>query len=156
MLDLSQEASSSKAPQMTQEQASGRINLVRQHHSTYKQPSITKSMSSNISPYISKCPPASQQRALSVQVKRLPAPTTTTATKLAPPRNPSSTSATPPRSHPMHQKMMQSLEADVIGGSGAGTKRGAVNLDGYDSDSDNEGFDARAEERAKSTEREGC
>jgi CD2 antigen cytoplasmic tail-binding protein 2 len=41
------------------------------------------------------------------------------------------------------------LEADVIGGSGAGTKRGAVNIDGYDSDSDNEGFDARAEERAK-------
>src|SRR3954449_6212260 len=41
------------------------------------------------------------------------------------------------------------LEADVIGGGGAGTKRGAVNLDGYDSDSDNEGFDARAEERAR-------
>lgn len=41
------------------------------------------------------------------------------------------------------------LEADVIGGAGAGTKRGAVNLDGYDSDSDNEGFNARAEERAK-------
>jgi CD2 antigen cytoplasmic tail-binding protein 2 len=40
------------------------------------------------------------------------------------------------------------LEADVIGG-GAATKRGAVNIDGYDSDSDNEGFDARAEERAK-------
>jgi len=41
------------------------------------------------------------------------------------------------------------LEADVIGGSGAGTKRGAVNIDGYDSDSDNEGFDARADERAR-------
>lgn len=41
------------------------------------------------------------------------------------------------------------LEADVIGAAGAGTKRGAVNLDGYDSDSDNEGFDARAEERAR-------
>jgi CD2 antigen cytoplasmic tail-binding protein 2 len=40
------------------------------------------------------------------------------------------------------------LEADVIG-IGIGTKRGAVNLDGYDSDSDNEGFDARAAERAK-------
>ncbi|TVY55163.1 LIN1-like protein, partial [Lachnellula suecica] len=39
------------------------------------------------------------------------------------------------------------LDADVIGGGGAGTKRGAVNLDGYDSDSDNEGFDARAAER---------
>jgi CD2 antigen cytoplasmic tail-binding protein 2 len=41
------------------------------------------------------------------------------------------------------------LEADVIGGGGAGTKRNAVNLDGYDSDSDNEGFNARAEERGK-------
>jgi CD2 antigen cytoplasmic tail-binding protein 2 len=41
------------------------------------------------------------------------------------------------------------LEADVIGGAGTGTKRGAINIDGYDSDSDNEGFDARAEERAK-------
>lgn len=41
------------------------------------------------------------------------------------------------------------LEADVIGSSGVGTKRGAVNIDGYDSDSDNEGFDGRAEERAK-------
>jgi CD2 antigen cytoplasmic tail-binding protein 2 len=41
------------------------------------------------------------------------------------------------------------LEADVIGTSGAGTKRGAVNLDGYDSDSENEGFDARAEQRAR-------
>ncbi|EPE27187.1 GYF [Glarea lozoyensis ATCC 20868] len=41
------------------------------------------------------------------------------------------------------------LEADVIGGAGTGTKRGAVNIDGYDSDSENEGFDARAEERAK-------
>ena len=38
----------------------------------------------------------------------------------------------------------------MIGTAGAGTKRGAVNIDGYDSDSDNEGFDARAEERAKS------
>lgn len=41
------------------------------------------------------------------------------------------------------------LDADVIGTGGAGTKRGAVNLDGYDSDSDNEGFDARAEKRTK-------
>jgi CD2 antigen cytoplasmic tail-binding protein 2 len=46
------------------------------------------------------------------------------------------------------------LEADVIGG-GTGTKRGAVNLDGYDSDSDNEGFDARAEERAKAKKGKG-
>jgi CD2 antigen cytoplasmic tail-binding protein 2 len=40
------------------------------------------------------------------------------------------------------------LEADVIGGSNA-TKRGAVNLDGYDSDSDNETFNARAAGRKK-------
>jgi CD2 antigen cytoplasmic tail-binding protein 2 len=39
------------------------------------------------------------------------------------------------------------LDADVIGGSG--TKRGAVNLDGYDSDSENEDFNARAEKRKK-------
>ncbi|RDL33989.1 Uncharacterized protein BP5553_08357 [Venustampulla echinocandica] len=47
------------------------------------------------------------------------------------------------------------LDADVIGGGGAGTKRGAVNLDGYDSDSENEGFDARAEERAKGKKGKG-
>ena len=40
------------------------------------------------------------------------------------------------------------LEADVIGASGA-TKRGAVNLDGYDSDSDNETFNAVAQSRKK-------
>lgn len=40
------------------------------------------------------------------------------------------------------------LDADVIGGSSA-TKRGAVNLDGYDSDSDNETFNARAASRKK-------
>jgi CD2 antigen cytoplasmic tail-binding protein 2 len=41
------------------------------------------------------------------------------------------------------------LDADVIGSRGAGMKRNAVNVDGYDSDSDNEGFDGRAEERGK-------
>ncbi|CZR38617.1 uncharacterized protein FPRO_06192 [Fusarium proliferatum ET1] len=40
------------------------------------------------------------------------------------------------------------LDADVIGVSGA-TKRGAVNIDGYDSDSDNETFNARAENRKR-------
>lgn len=40
------------------------------------------------------------------------------------------------------------LDADVIG-TGAATKRGAVNLDGYDSDSDVETFHARAEKRSK-------
>lgn len=40
------------------------------------------------------------------------------------------------------------LDADVIGG-GNTTKRGAVNLDGYDSDSDNDTFNARASSRKK-------
>ncbi len=40
------------------------------------------------------------------------------------------------------------LEADVIG-KGAGIKRNAVNIDGYDSDSSTENFDARAEARDK-------
>lgn len=40
------------------------------------------------------------------------------------------------------------LDADVIGGSNA-TKRGAVNLDGYDSDSDNDEFNTRASRRKK-------
>ncbi|KAI8282503.1 LIN1-like protein [Colletotrichum sp. SAR 10_98] len=40
------------------------------------------------------------------------------------------------------------LDADVIGAGAGATKRGAVNLDGYDSDSDNErNFKGRAEER---------
>lgn len=41
------------------------------------------------------------------------------------------------------------LEADVIGKGGAGVKRNAVNIDGYDSDSSTENFDARAETRNK-------
>jgi CD2 antigen cytoplasmic tail-binding protein 2 len=41
------------------------------------------------------------------------------------------------------------LEADVIGAGGAATKRGAVNIDGYDSDSENETFQMRAESRKK-------
>ncbi|KPM37193.1 hypothetical protein AK830_g9355 [Neonectria ditissima] len=40
------------------------------------------------------------------------------------------------------------LDADVIGSTGA-TKRGAVNLDGYDSDSDNENINTRAASRKK-------
>jgi CD2 antigen cytoplasmic tail-binding protein 2 len=43
------------------------------------------------------------------------------------------------------------LEADVIG-KGAGIKRNAVNIDGYDSDSSTENFDARAEARANKDE----
>ncbi|KAJ4353811.1 uncharacterized protein N0V89_005541 [Didymosphaeria variabile] len=41
------------------------------------------------------------------------------------------------------------LEADVIGKGGAGVKRNAVNIDGYDSDSSTENFDTRAEARNK-------
>ncbi|KAK4100997.1 hypothetical protein N658DRAFT_496700 [Parathielavia hyrcaniae] len=41
------------------------------------------------------------------------------------------------------------LDADVIGASGRATKRGAVNLEGYDSDSENEYLTARAEARGK-------
>jgi CD2 antigen cytoplasmic tail-binding protein 2 len=41
------------------------------------------------------------------------------------------------------------LELDEIGKGGQGTKRNAVNLDGYDSDSENEGFDARVEAKGK-------
>lgn len=41
------------------------------------------------------------------------------------------------------------LEADEIGKRGLGTKRNAVQVDGYGSDSSNEGFNARAEAKAK-------
>ncbi|MCJ1387218.1 hypothetical protein MMC18_000058 [Xylographa bjoerkii] len=41
------------------------------------------------------------------------------------------------------------LEADEIGKRGTQTKRNAVNIDGYESDSSNEGFDARAAAKAK-------
>jgi CD2 antigen cytoplasmic tail-binding protein 2 len=46
------------------------------------------------------------------------------------------------------------LDADVIGGRGQQVRRNAVNIDGYDSDSDNEGFDARADAKAKSKQAE--
>ena len=41
------------------------------------------------------------------------------------------------------------LDADEIGKRGQQAKRNAVNIDGYDSDSSNEGFDARAEAKAR-------
>ncbi|KAJ5623957.1 hypothetical protein N7510_000266 [Penicillium lagena] len=41
------------------------------------------------------------------------------------------------------------LDADEIGRRGQQVRRKAVNLDGYDSDSENEGFSARVEEKAK-------
>lgn len=47
------------------------------------------------------------------------------------------------------------LELDEIGKGGQATKRGAVNLDGYGSDSSNEGFDARAERKADAAKKAG-
>lgn len=41
------------------------------------------------------------------------------------------------------------LDADEIGHRGQQVRRGAVNIDGYDSDSENEGFSARIEAKAK-------
>lgn len=41
------------------------------------------------------------------------------------------------------------LDADEIGRRGQKVRRKAINLDGYDSDSENEGFSARIEEKAK-------
>ncbi|PSR83119.1 hypothetical protein BD289DRAFT_436368 [Coniella lustricola] len=48
------------------------------------------------------------------------------------------------------------LEADVIGKGAGGTKRGAVNIDGYDSDSDNETFKDRAAARKSHGKRTGA
>lgn len=47
------------------------------------------------------------------------------------------------------------LEADEIGKRGQQAKRNAVNIDGYESDSSNEGFDARAEVKAKGAGNKG-
>ncbi|KAL8718157.1 MAG: hypothetical protein Q9225_004672 [Loekoesia sp. 1 TL-2023] len=47
------------------------------------------------------------------------------------------------------------LEADEIGKRGQQTKRNAVNIDGYESDSSNEGFDARADAKANEAEKQG-
>ncbi|KAL8672231.1 MAG: hypothetical protein Q9168_003303 [Polycauliona sp. 1 TL-2023] len=47
------------------------------------------------------------------------------------------------------------LEADEIGKHGQQTKRNAVNIDGYDSDSSNEGFDARANAKAREAGKSG-
>ncbi|KAL8684830.1 MAG: hypothetical protein Q9218_008115, partial [Villophora microphyllina] len=47
------------------------------------------------------------------------------------------------------------LEADEIGKRGQQTKRNAVNIDGYESDSSNEGFTARADAKAKEAGKEG-
>lgn len=47
------------------------------------------------------------------------------------------------------------LEVDEIGRRGQQTKRNAVNIDGYGSDSSNEGFDGRAEAKAKKAKKQG-
>ncbi|CAK7197734.1 hypothetical protein SEUCBS139899_000382 [Sporothrix eucalyptigena] len=47
------------------------------------------------------------------------------------------------------------LDADVIGVGTGATKRGAVNIDGYDSDSDNETFNARAAQRKRPAKKSG-
>lgn len=64
-------------------------------------------------------------------------------------RNPSALAPTGPASD--DEEADEVLAADVIGASGRATKRGAVNIDGYDSDSDNENFDDRAEARGGSS-----
>jgi CD2 antigen cytoplasmic tail-binding protein 2 len=60
-------------------------------------------------------------------------------------RNPSTLAADAPEEDVI-------LDADVIGKSGAQTKRNAVNIDGYESDSDNDNFNERAAERAQRNE----
>jgi CD2 antigen cytoplasmic tail-binding protein 2 len=46
------------------------------------------------------------------------------------------------------------LDADEIGRRGQGVRRNAVNLDGYQSDSENEGFNARVDAKAKAKRRQ--
>jgi CD2 antigen cytoplasmic tail-binding protein 2 len=60
-------------------------------------------------------------------------------------RNPSTLAADAPEEDVV-------LDADVIGKSGNQTKRNAVNIDGYESDSDNDNFNERAAERAQRNE----
>jgi CD2 antigen cytoplasmic tail-binding protein 2 len=57
-------------------------------------------------------------------------------------RNPSTLAADAPEEDVI-------MDADVIGKSGNQTKRNAVNIDGYESDSDNDNFNERAAERAQ-------
>lgn len=48
------------------------------------------------------------------------------------------------------------LDADEIGRRGQRVRRNAVNIDGYDSDSENEGFDARVEAKAQKDKQAGA
>lgn len=57
-------------------------------------------------------------------------------------RNPSTLAADAPEDDPI-------LDLDEIGKAGTQTKRNAVNIEGYESDSDNDNFDARAAEKER-------
>ncbi|OAX84067.1 hypothetical protein ACJ72_01571 [Emergomyces africanus] len=48
------------------------------------------------------------------------------------------------------------LDADEIGRRGQRVRRNAVNIEGYDSDSENEGFDARVEAKARANKENGA
>lgn len=63
------------------------------------------------------------------------------------PRNPAALAADAPEEDEI-------LDIDEIGRRGPQTKRNAVNIDGFESDSSNEGFGARADARAKLAEQE--
>ncbi|KAK0673443.1 hypothetical protein QBC41DRAFT_241387 [Cercophora samala] len=63
-------------------------------------------------------------------------------------RNPSALAPTADSDADSDREEDQVLAADVIGASTRATKRGAVNIDGYDSDSENEHFEARASARS--------
>ncbi|KAL8866313.1 MAG: hypothetical protein Q9174_006375 [Haloplaca sp. 1 TL-2023] len=63
-------------------------------------------------------------------------------------RNPSTLTADAPEDDAV-------LEADEIGKRGQQVKRNAVNIDGYESDSSNEGFNARADAKAKEAQKVG-
>ncbi|KAK8169797.1 hypothetical protein IWX90DRAFT_189866 [Phyllosticta citrichinensis] len=62
-------------------------------------------------------------------------------------RNPSTLAADAPEEDTV-------LELDEIGKGGAQTKRNAVNLDGYESDSSEENFDARAAEKERASKQQ--
>jgi CD2 antigen cytoplasmic tail-binding protein 2 len=62
-------------------------------------------------------------------------------------RNPSTLAADEPEDDVV-------LDADVIGRSGRQIKRNAVNIDGYESDSDNDNFASRAANKARQRKRE--
>lgn len=64
-------------------------------------------------------------------------------------RNPSALAPSAHDDDDLDEADEEVLAADVIGGLSRATKRGAVNIDGYDSDSDNDNLEDRAEARGK-------